>query len=285
MASRTTRLRTSAGSARSRDVCRRTRLRPARRAPGPRAGRPTLPARVQPGALRALHARVGTVSARRADPRRERRRLAALNYHESAAFARGIQLVGGVDEVGRGPLAGPVVAACVVSAKPLLLEGLDDSKVVPRERREHLALQIRERCNGWAIGSASIEEIDRLNIYRATLLAMERALEALAALPDLLLVDAMHVAGFAGEQQALIHGDARSATIAAASIIAKVHRDGLLTELHQRYPAYGFDEHKGYATRRHLEALRAHGPCPIHRRSFLGNLHAVSLFDTLDGQE
>lgn len=225
------------------------------------------------------------MSPRRVDPRRERRRLTALNYHESAAFARGIRLVGGVDEVGRGPLAGPVIAACVVSAEPLLLEGLDDSKVVPRERREHLAEEIRARCSAWAIGSASIEEIDRLNIYRATLLAMERALAALPNLPELLLVDAMHLEGFSGEQEALVHGDARSSTIAAASIVAKVHRDRLLVELHERFPVYGFDEHKGYATRRHLEALRIHGPSPVHRRSFLGNFHALSLFDGLDGQE
>ena len=219
------------------------------------------------------------------DPRREHRRLKALNYHESAAFARGIRLVGGVDEVGRGPLAGPVIAACVVSAAPLLLEGLDDSKVVPPERRERLAGEIRACCSAWAIGSASIEEIDRLNIYRATLLAMERAMTALPALPELLLVDAMHLDGFSGEQEALVHGDARSATIAAASIIAKVHRDQLLVELHERFPLYGFDEHKGYATRRHLEALRLHGPCAVHRRSFLGNLHTISLFDGLDGRE
>ncbi|TAM73582.1 ribonuclease HII [bacterium] len=225
------------------------------------------------------------MSGRRADPRREHRRLTALNYHESAAFTRGIRLVGGVDEVGRGPLAGPVIAACVVNAEPLLLDGLDDSKVVPRERRERLAKEIRARCSAWAIGSASIEEIDRLNIYRATLLAMERALAALPALPELLLVDAMHLDCFAGEQEALVHGDARSSTIAAASIIAKVHRDGLLVELHERYPVYGFDEHKGYATQRHLEALRIHGPSPVHRRSFLGNLHALSLFDALDGRK
>jgi len=216
---------------------------------------------------------------RPADPGRERRRLAALNYFERQAFERGLRLVGGVDEVGRGPLAGPVVAACVVSERPLLLEGLDDSKVVPPQRRERLAVTIREMCTAWSIGSASAAEIDQLNIYRATVLAMERALAGLAISPDCLLVDAMRIPAFGGEQQALIHGDARSSTIAAASIIAKVHRDGLLVELHERFPAYGFDEHKGYGTQRHIEALREHGPTPEHRRSFVEHLlRAVPLF-------
>ncbi|MDE2572334.1 MAG: ribonuclease HII [bacterium] len=221
-----------------------------------------------------------TTTGSRSDPRRERRRLAALNYFEREAFERGVTLVGGIDEVGRGPLAGPVIAACVVSAGPLMLDGLDDSKVVPRERREQLAEGIRASCVAWAIGSASAQEIDRLNIFRATLLAMERAIAALPSPPEYLLVDALRIPSFAGEQRALVRGDSRSSTIAAASIVAKVHRDRLLTELHERYPAYGFHEHKGYGTRRHIEALREHGPSPEHRRRFVENLlRAAPLFD------
>lgn len=205
----------------------------------------------------------------RATAARERRRLEALNYHERELFAQGVRFVGGIDEVGRGPLAGPVVAACVVSAEPLLIKGLDDSKVVPADRRELLAEEIRNRCVAWAVGAASAEEIDRLNIFRATLLAMERAIAALPIHPEYLLVDALRIPSFTGEQRALVRGDSRSSTIAAASILAKVHRDRLLVELHERYPHYGFAQHKGYGTPRHVEALRAHGPICEHRRRFV----------------
>ncbi|MGH7707930.1 MAG: ribonuclease HII [Vulcanimicrobiaceae bacterium] len=204
----------------------------------------------------------------RARARRERRRLLRLHRYEFAARERGFVLVGGVDEVGRGPLAGPVVAACVVVDDLLMLPGLDDSKRVPPARRDELAEAIKRRARGWAIGEASVEEIDRLNIYWASLLAMERALAQLAVAPHYLIVDAMRVRSFGGEQLALIKGDANSATVAAASIVAKVHRDRLLVALDARYPAYGFARHKGYATPEHLEALRRCGPCAEHRRGY-----------------
>jgi ribonuclease HII len=199
---------------------------------------------------------------------RERRRLVRLHAFERDAHARGFRFVGGVDEVGRGPLAGPVVAACVVLDGPLMLHGLDDSKRVPHERRVELAAIVRDRAIAWAIGEASVEEIERINIYRASILAMERAIERLAQQPHFLLTDAVRIESFAGEQLPVIKGDAKCASVAAASIVAKVHRDGLLTDLDVHYPQYGFAEHKGYATPRHLEALREFGPCVHHRRTF-----------------
>jgi len=198
----------------------------------------------------------------------ERRRLLRLHRFEDAARAQGYRLLGGVDEVGRGPLAGPVVAACVVADGPLMLRGLNDSKQVRPELRAELAGTIRERAVAWAIGEASVAEIDRLNIYWASVLAMERALAALSAPPDYLLTDAVRIRAFAGPQEPVIKGDAKCATVAAASILAKVHRDGLLVDLDRAHPEYGFAEHKGYATQRHIDALREHGPCPHHRRGF-----------------
>jgi ribonuclease HII len=205
---------------------------------------------------------------RRLARERERRRLVRLHAYEREAHARGYRLVGGVDEVGRGPLAGPVVAACVVLEGPLMLAGLDDSKRVAPERRIELAATIRERAVAWAIGEASVDEIERLNIYWASVLAMERAIAALAHAPHYLLTDAVRIKSFAGEQLPVIKGDAKCASVAAASIVAKVHRDALLTELDRVHPQYGFAEHKGYATPRHLAALEEFGPCPHHRRTF-----------------
>ncbi len=198
----------------------------------------------------------------------ERRRLQRLHRYEIEARGQGFLLVGGIDEVGRGPLAGPVVAACVVTDGPLMLRGLNDSKQVPPERRAELALEIQARATAWAIGEASVAEIDRLNIYWASVLAMERALAALGAAPHYLLTDAVRIKSYAGPQLPVIKGDAKCATVAAASIVAKVHRDALLVELGRRFPQYGFAEHKGYATQRHLDALAAHGPCEHHRRGF-----------------
>ena len=196
---------------------------------------------------------------------RERRRLRRIHSFETAARAQGFLYVGGIDEVGRGPLAGPVVAACVVASEPLMLRGLNDSKQVKPELRAELAATIKERCAAWSIGSASVAEIDRLNIYWASVLAMERALAALAILPQYLITDAVRIKSFAGPQEPLIKGDARSAIVAAASIVAKVHRDALLRELHELEPRYGFADHKGYSTPEHLRALKEHGPCVHHR--------------------
>ena len=199
---------------------------------------------------------------------REQRRLVRLHRYEDAARANGHRFIGGTDEVGRGPLAGPVVAAVVVLDGPLYLRGLNDSKQVRPEIRAELAVTIRARCMGWGIGEASVAEIDRLNIYWASVLAMERAIEAAGCTIDYLLTDAVRIKSFPGPQEPVIKGDAKCASVAAASILAKVHRDALLVELDGLYPQYGFAEHKGYATQRHIDALTVHGPCAEHRRGF-----------------
>jgi ribonuclease HII len=216
---------------------------------------------------------------------RERRRLLRLHRHERAAHARGFVYVGGVDEVGRGPLAGPVVAACVVVDGPLLLRGLNDSKQVRPELRQQLAKEICVRARAWAVGEASVEEIERFNIYWASILAMERALAKVTVAPDYLLTDAVRIRSFAGEQLPVVKGDALCATVAAASIVAKVHRDALLVDLDVRFPEYGFAEHKGYATPRHIEALKRFGPCASHRRGFWRVANALTLFDLPAGPE
>ncbi|GAC1308162.1 MAG: ribonuclease HII [Vulcanimicrobiaceae bacterium] len=205
---------------------------------------------------------------RRLARERERRRLVRLHAYERAAHARGHRYVGGIDEVGRGPLAGPVVAACVVLDGPLMLPGLDDSKRVSPHVRESLAVEIRARAVAWAVGEASVDEIESLNIYWASILAMERAIAALATAPHFLLTDAVRIRSYAGEQRPVIHGDATCASVAAASIVAKVHRDALLVDLDRLYPEYGFAVHKGYATPQHIAALADHGPCSQHRRLF-----------------
>ncbi|MDQ6931709.1 MAG: ribonuclease HII [Candidatus Eremiobacteraeota bacterium] len=199
---------------------------------------------------------------------RERRRLQRLHRYEERARERGLLLVGGIDEVGRGPLAGPVVAACVVSGEALMLPGLNDSKLVRPEVRQELDGIIKSHCAAWAVGVASVGEINRLNIYWASILAMERALAALVVPPQYLLTDAVRIKSYAGLQEPVIKGDAKCATVAAASIIAKVYRDGLLVELDRVEPRYGFAEHKGYATPAHVAALKQHGPCEHHRTGF-----------------
>lgn len=199
---------------------------------------------------------------------RERRRLHRLHRFEDAARARGFSLVGGIDEVGRGPLAGPVVAACVVATEPLLIKGLNDSKQVRPELRVEIAALVKVRVRAWAIGSASVAEIDRLNIYWASILAMERAIASLSATPEYLITDAVRIRSFGGPQEPLIHGDARCGLVAAASIVAKVHRDALMVELDRQDSRYGYAFHKGYSTPLHLEALRAHGPSVHHRANW-----------------
>ena len=199
---------------------------------------------------------------------RERRRLHRLHLFEVAARARGFTLVGGVDEVGRGPLAGPVVAACVVATEPLFIKGLNDSKLVRPELRIEIAETVKVRATAWAIGSACVAEIDRLNIYWASVLAMERAIAALSAAPEYLITDAVRIKSFSGPQEPLIKGDARCAVVAAASIVAKVHRDALMVELDREDGRYGFAFHKGYSTPLHIEALRAHGPSVHHRANW-----------------
>jgi ribonuclease HII len=199
---------------------------------------------------------------------RERRRLHRLHRFEYAARERGFTLVGGIDEVGRGPLAGPVVAACVVAEQPLFIKGLNDSKLVRADVRTAIAGEIRQRATAWALGSACVAEIDRLNIYWASVLAMERAIASLPAVPQYLITDAVRIRSFTGPQEPLIHGDALCAVVAAASILAKVHRDALMVELDREDSRYGFAHHKGYSTPLHIEALRVHGPSVHHRANW-----------------
>jgi len=174
----------------------------------------------------------------------------------------------GVDEVGRGPLAGPVVAAAVILAEKGTIRGLNDSKLLQPEERERLDREIRRRAICCSIAEASVEEIDRFNILRAALLAMRRAVEGLVQQPSIVLVDGNQRPELAMPVRTVVGGDARVRAISAASIIAKVHRDRLLTALHEEHPEYGFDGHKGYSTPEHLAALREHGACRHHRRSF-----------------
>jgi ribonuclease HII len=177
-------------------------------------------------------------------------------------------LIAGVDEVGRGPLAGPVVAAAVILDDLQPIKGLRDSKQLGPVTRTRLAAEIRAKALCVCVAEASVDEIDRLNILQATLLAMQRAVAGLRLLPAHVLVDGNRLPTLRMPAEAVVRGDATVAAIAAASIVAKVYRDELLTQLHERHPAYGFAGHKGYATREHLAALREHGPCDIHRRSF-----------------
>ena len=188
---------------------------------------------------------------------------------EAGLIAQGILPVAGIDEAGRGPLAGPVVAAAVILPEGFRIEGLDDSKKLPASRRERLfaALTTDSRVRH-ATGIAEAGEIDELNILRATHLAMRRALEALTPRTAHALVDGLPVRGLPVPHTAIVGGDGLSVSIAAASIIAKVTRDRLMTEFDARYPEYGFAQHKGYGMRAHLEALRRHGPSPIHRHTF-----------------
>jgi ribonuclease HII len=174
----------------------------------------------------------------------------------------------GVDEAGRGPLAGPVYAAAVILDRRRRIRGLDDSKRLSEATREALAPLIRERALAWAVGVASVEEIDRINIFQASMLAMRRAVEALSVLPDEILVDGKHCPTVACAARAIVDGDAKVAAISAASILAKTARDAEMRALHERFPQYGFDRHKGYATAEHLQALRTHGACEVYRRSF-----------------
>ena len=190
--------------------------------------------------------------------------------HERAARERGFVRVAGIDEAGRGPLAGPVVAAAVILPETFRHRTLTDSKQLSAVQREALYAELtvhREVC--WGVAVVEVEEIDRLNILRASHEAMRRAVAALAAPPDHVLIDGLPVLPFPIKQTALVGGDARSFSIAAASVIAKVTRDRIMVEMNVRHPGYEFAQHKGYGTEVHLARLREHGPCPIHRRTFL----------------
>jgi len=208
------------------------------------------------------------LASRLGSARAERARLARLFAPTAAHWAEGRSLVAGVDEVGIGPLAGPVVAAAVVLAPDARLPGLDDSKRLTPAARVELDRAIRGQALAIAVACVSAAEVDRLNVYRAGLEAMRRAVVGLCRAPDHVLVDARTIPGIAAPQSALVGGDARDASIAAASIVAKVHRDAWMERLDALHPGYGFAAHKGYSTPGHVAALRRLGPCAEHRRSF-----------------
>lgn len=205
-------------------------------------------------------------------------RVPAMRTLENALRRVGFVHVAGVDEVGRGCLAGPVVAAAVVLHPDRHIPGVSDSKLVPSIERERLYDCIVAKAVAWAVASADSFEIDRVNIHRASLEAMQRAVLSLSPLPDIVLVDAFHVPGLPMAQRGVRKGDRRCSAIAAASIVAKVTRDRLMLELHRLDPRYGFDRHKGYATADHLDAVARFGYSEVHRRSF----RPPTLFDMID---
>ncbi|MGX7204329.1 ribonuclease HII [Enterococcus pingfangensis] len=190
-----------------------------------------------------------------------------MSAFENEKTAQGFQAICGIDEVGRGPLAGPVVAAAVILNDTHKILGLNDSKQLSAHKREELVAQIRENARAIGIGEATAEEIDQLNIYQATKVAMQRAIDQLAIAPDCLLIDAM-VLDNGLPQEKIIKGDARSVSIAAASIVAKVYRDEWMAEYGEKYPAYGFKKNAGYGTKEHLKAIETQGILPIHRKTF-----------------
>jgi ribonuclease HII len=202
------------------------------------------------------------------EQKKERNRLDAMLHFERLLWKAGIQHIAGVDEVGLGPLAGPVVAAAVVFPPGTEIEGVDDSKALDEETRRRLDEEIRGKASAFAIGTVEVDEIDRINIYHAGIRAMQLALSNLPIPPQHILVDSRTVPGFAQPQNSFDKGDGINFSIASASIVAKVYRDRLMTELDSKYPGYGFAGHKGYATPEHQRAIRDLGPCPIHRRSF-----------------
>ncbi len=198
----------------------------------------------------------------------EERLRALTEAYDVPLWGTGV-LFAGIDEAGRGPLCGNVVAGCVALPPEPLILGVDDSKKLSAKRREELYDRITETALFWGVGEATPEEIDEMNILEATKLAMRRAAEKVPA--EVFLIDAVKQVGLKGAERPIIHGDAVSYAIAAASILAKVTRDREMERESEKYPEYGFARHKGYGTREHIEALRKYGPCPIHRRSFIGH--------------
>lgn len=206
------------------------------------------------------------------------KQISIRSTYEQAARRQGYSRIAGADEAGRGSLFGPVYAAAVILAKDNPIRGLRDSKQLSRERRELLAGRIRERALAWAVATADAAEIDVMNIYQASRLAIKRAILMLKPQPDYLLVDALRI-DLEIAQEGIIHGDALSPSIAAASILAKVDRDACLCQWDQQFPQYGFARHKGYPTPEHIEALALHGPTPFHRMSY-APVRQLPLFPT-----
>ena len=176
--------------------------------------------------------------------------------------------IAGADEAGRGPLVGAVVAGAVILDEHNPIEGLNDSKKLSEKKRQQLAIEIKDKALAWSVVSVDAEEIDRINILQASLLAMKQAIESLATAPDIALIDGNKCPELSCRVEAIVKGDSRVAAISAASILAKVERDRQMIELHEQYPQYEFDRHKGYPTKVHMELLNKHGPCPLHRKSF-----------------
>lgn len=227
----------------------------------------------RPGAKAILEA----IARRRADNRAEGQRLRKLLRYETALWKSGLQHVAGVDEAGMSPLAGPVAAGAVVFAEGTRIPRVDDSKKLDAATREQLATEIKRTAVAWSVGFAEVGEIDTINIYWAGLLAMRRAVEGLGVRPQHVLIDARRIRELDVPQQAIVKGDAKSLTIAAASILAKTARDALMHELDRVHPGYGFARHKGYPVRSHLAALAELGACPIHRQSFAPVRHVLNL--------
>jgi ribonuclease HII len=198
---------------------------------------------------------------------------------EKAAWSCGAQRVAGLDEVGRGPMFGPVVAAAVILPPGCRLTGLTDSKQLSEPKRNEFEPLIQRKAIAWAVAAVDVETIDRINIRRASLLAMRLAVEQLAVAPDYLLIDGLDTIDWACPQQAVVQGDATSLSIAAASVLAKVHRDRLLVELDAQYPGYGLASHKGYCSREHLAALARLGPTPLHRKTYQPVAQTLLEFD------
>ena len=198
----------------------------------------------------------------------ERQRIMQMHLFEQEAYQRGFKTVAGIDEVGRGPIAGPVVAGAVILPRDYFLAGVNDSKKLSASKREYLAREIKRQALSWAVAYIFCPRLDEINIYQATIEAMKLAAANLNPQPDFLLIDAMKLSDINIKQQSIIKGDTLSMSIACASIIAKVERDNLMQSLDEVYPKYGFAQHKGYATRGHIEALITNGPCSLHRVSF-----------------
>ncbi len=210
-------------------------------------------------------------------PRKTQEQLIAqyheMSYYENQLREKGYRYIAGLDEAGRGPLAGPVVAGAVILPPDteLVIPGVDDSKKLSGLRRGKLLEEIKEKAIAWAVGIVDVETIDQINILQATKKAMKQAVEGLQTVPEVLLIDAVELAQVSLPQQPLIHGDALSVSIAAASIVAKETRDAMMIALDSLYPEYGFASNKGYGSAQHIAALRKYGPCPIHRRTFIKN--------------
>ena len=202
----------------------------------------------------------------------ELKRQALMWKYEHAAAAEGYRLVAGVDEAGRGPLAGPVFAAAVILKEGAVIDGINDSKKLSEKKREELFEKIKENAVAYSVYSADEKTIDDVNILNATYMAMNGAVDGLAVMPDFVLIDGNSIKNMQTPHRTVVKGDAKSISIAAASILAMVSRDRFMTEMAEKYPEYGFEKHKGYGTKAHNEAILKYGPSPIHRRTFLKKL-------------